>query len=137
MISADTRIDHDRSSDIPLSSVTEAVNHIFGVGLFGANLAQKWALVEAVAFTSRDGGAFRENLLAVASGGCPVALPHFPVTLPLEINEGLKLLALLHEAIVEDCCAAKHRQQRETMDDYAGEDPLDRFKDPEELNTDR
>jgi hypothetical protein len=137
MTTADTRIDYDRISDISLPSVTEAVNQSFGVGFFDANTYQKLLLVETLAFTLRQGGSFRENLLAVASGGCPVSLPDFSSTVALDNNEGLSLLALLHEAIVEDYSVAKHRQLCETIDDYAGEAVLDRFKDPEELNIDR
>jgi hypothetical protein len=132
MITADGRVDHDRISDIAIPSVTEAVNQSFGVGFFDSSTDQKLLLIEVLAFTLRDGGSFRENLLAVASGGCPVVVPDISSTSALEVNEGLKLLALLHESIVEDYSVAKHRQQRETIDDYAGEDTLDRYKNPAE-----
>jgi hypothetical protein len=140
MITPDTRIDYDRVSDVGLISVAEALNQAFGVGFFDANRDQKLVLIEALSFTLRDGGTFRENLLVVASGGCPVGLPpNFPATAPLETNEGLRLLAILHEAIVEDYSVALERISRgyETIDDYAGEAVLDRFVDPEELNVDR
>ncbi len=61
----------------------------------------------------------------MASGGSPVSLPDVSSTEPLGVNEGLKLLAILNEAIVEDYSvkyAINSTSERvETIDDYAGE----------------
>ncbi len=61
MMAPDTRIDHDRISDIVLPSVNEAMDQSFGVGFFDASTDQKLLLVEALAFTLRDGGRFEKT----------------------------------------------------------------------------
>jgi hypothetical protein len=118
MISENTCVNYERISDIILPSVAEAVFQSFGLDFCDSSLDEKLVLLEALAFTLRDGNSFRENLLAVASGGSPVGLPNIFSTAPLEVNEALKLMAALQAAIVEDYsvkCAKS--QPQEAIDD--------------------
>lgn len=102
MTTENTRIDYERIDDIILPSVTEAVTESFGVDFCAADLDQGLVLLEALAFTLRNGGSFRENLVTAASwGSCLVALPEIPTTTALQVNEGLKLIGMLQATIVE------------------------------------
>ncbi len=111
MISENTCVNYERISDIILPSIAEAVFQSFGLNFCSANLDQKLVLLEALAFTLRDGGEFRQNLLTVASGGSPVGLPDISSTLPLGINEGLELMTVLHAAIIEDYSVKRAKLQ--------------------------
>lgn len=141
MITEDTRIDYERIGEIDVPSVSSVLSTFFGSEFENANLDQKLALLEAVACTLREGGSFSGNLMAVV--GCGPDMPDAfrdvatQASAEIQINEGLKLMAVLQVAIAEGYSVKYAKfQPQETIDDYAGEAVLDRFKDPEEFNTD-
>ncbi len=142
--------DADSTATSLLPSVIELLEQTFAAGFSEANLKQKLALIEAIALTLREGGCFLERLMGIkrTESNIPTSVPFQsfvnlrlkPGVLtpaPLQVNEGLKLMAVLHAAIVEDYYVAKYNNgKRETIDDYAGEAIIDRYIDPEELNID-
>lgn len=99
MITEETRIDYERVGEIEEPSVSSALSALFGTEFCEANLDQKLALLEAVAYSLREGGSFRENLMGVV--GCGPEMPEVLTYAAIQTNEGLKLLAVLQVAIVE------------------------------------
>lgn len=100
MITEDTRIDYERIGDILDPSVSVVLSDAFGSDFSRASQDERLLLMEAVAFSLREGGRFCDNLRAVV--GCAPDLPHDIYTgAGLGTNEGLKLLAILQVAIVE------------------------------------
>ncbi|MEG4915763.1 hypothetical protein [Microcoleus sp. B7-D4] len=103
MISEDTRIDHERITEDDVPSVSSALSALFGAEFCEANLDQKLALLEAVAYSLREGGSFFENLMGVI--GCGLDTPG------IQTNEGLRLMAVLQVAIVEGYSALAFTQK--------------------------
>ncbi len=94
MIAEDASID-------PLS-VFSVLFRVFGSEFCDATLDQRLVLLEAVAYSLRQGGDFYENLRGVA--GCGPEMPPAILGLTgakLPTNEGLKLMVAIHVAIVE------------------------------------
>jgi hypothetical protein len=109
MVSTDTSCEHcsppadlARIAGILLPSVPEVLEQTFGSDFCEADLDQKLTLVETIVYTLREGGYFHENLMDVICSGEGVDVPDIPVTAPLQVNEGLKLMGALQAAIVED-----------------------------------
>ncbi len=99
MIAEETRIDYERISEIDEPSVSSVLLTLFGIEFSEASLDQKLALLEAVAYSLREGGSFRENLMVVVD--CDPDMPEVLTSATVQTNEGLKLMAVLQVAIVE------------------------------------
>ena len=103
MITEDTRIDYERIGEIDEPSVSTVLSSLFGSEFGQASLDQKLALLEAVAYSLREGGSFRENLMGVV--GCGPEMPEVFTFAAIKTNEGLQLIAVLHVVIVESYSA--------------------------------
>lgn len=100
MITEHTRIDYERIGDIATPFVHTVLVEVYGPDFCRANTEECLLLLETIAFSLRVGGAFSDNLRAVVGDG-----PDMPcgIYTPAGVgrDEGLKLLAMLHVAIVE------------------------------------
>lgn len=103
MITEDTRIDidYERIDDVILPSVSAVLSDAFGADFSLASQEERLLLIEAVAFSLREGGEFCDNLRAVV-GHAPDMPHNIYTSAAVGTNEGLKLLAILQVAIVED-----------------------------------
>jgi len=83
-------------------TVSEALFNAFGSDFSTATQEQRLLLLEAVALTLRTGGGWSNTFHFVCSRARAPKMPKdcFPF-LQISTNEGLKLLAVLHVAIVE------------------------------------
>ncbi|MEG3859192.1 hypothetical protein [Microcoleus sp. herbarium12] len=105
MITEETRIDYERIGEIDEPSVSSVLLTLFGTEFNEASLDQKLALLEAVAYSLREGGSFRENLMGVV--GCGPDMPEVLTSAAVQTNEGLKLMAVLQVAIVDGYSVAE------------------------------
>lgn len=101
MITQHSRIDYERIGDIATPLVRTVLLEVYGSDFCRASTEECLILMETVAFSLRVGGAFCDNLRAVVGDG-----PDMPcgIYTPAGVarNEGLKLLAMLQAAIVEN-----------------------------------
>jgi len=83
-------------------SVSETLSSIFGSDFSGATQKQRLLLLEAVAFSLRNGCSWSNNLHFVCARAKAPKMPEECFAfLQITTNEGLKLLAILNVAIVE------------------------------------
>ncbi|MCC3410553.1 MULTISPECIES: hypothetical protein [unclassified Microcoleus] len=100
MITEDTRIDYERVGDITSPPVFKVLSDVYGSDFGDATQEERLVLVEAIAYSLRVGGAFRDNLRNVVNGDLDMPCGIF-TSAGVGRNEGLKLLAILQVAIVE------------------------------------
>ncbi len=95
------RFDPERIGDIIESSVSDCLFQMFGSDLSGADVEQKLVLIEVVAYSLREGGSFRKNLIDTLSWSGRPEMPEVYTSLALQEDEGYKLFALLSKAILD------------------------------------
>ncbi|WP_293335901.1 hypothetical protein [Microcoleus sp. CAWBG58] len=98
MITEDTRIDYERVGDIIPPSVSTVLFEVFGSDFSRADRDELLILLEVVALSLRQEGAFCDSLREVVGSDMPCGIYTHAA---IGKNEGLKLLAILQVAIVE------------------------------------
>lgn len=98
-------IDYERIGEIEDPSVSTVLLSVFGSEFCEASLDQKLALLEGIAYSLREGGSFRENLISVLGCGLEMPIADIRTSAAIQTNEGLKLMAMLQVAIVEEYSA--------------------------------
>lgn len=96
-----SRIDHNRISDIIEDSVSDCLFELFGSDLRRADTDQRLVLLETVAYSLREGGSFRQNLIDTVRWSDRLDMPEVYTSLALQEEEGYKLLSILLKAILD------------------------------------